>query len=149
VTTCIVDTSILLELLNVPGFVAQHHALLAEFAERQKREHFLLPLVVLIETGNHIAHVPDGAARRKAAEVFVAFAVEALDGELPFVPTPSPARDQMLTWLKDFPDRAMAGVGLADRSLIALWEEQRELQPKRRVYIWSLDQHLLGYDSAG
>ena len=55
----------------------------------------------------------------------------------------------MLTWLKDFPDRAMAGVGLADRSLIALWEEQRELQPKRRVYIWSLDQHLLGYDSAG
>ena len=35
----------------------------------------------------------------------------------------------------------------ADRSLVALWEAHRELQPRRRVYIWSLDQHLAGYDT--
>ena len=147
-TICIVDTSIVLELLNVPGYVAQHSLLLAEFAIRQrKRESFLLSLVVLIETGNHIAHVADGSARRKSAEDFVAFAVQALDGKLPFVPTPSPDAEQIRSWLADFPTCAMAEIGLADRSLIALWDGQRELHQGRRVYIWSLDKHLSGYDT--
>jgi hypothetical protein len=41
----------------------------------------------------------------------------------------------------------MQGIGLADLSLIALWNHQRELHVTRRVYIWTLDRHLTGYDS--
>jgi hypothetical protein len=145
VTICIVDTSILLELLNVPNKASQHDEMVDEFETRQAaRELFLLPIAVLIETGNHIAQVDDGAARRKRA---VDFARAALEGRSPFAPTPFPSEADVGAWLNDFPDRAMAGLGLADMSLIALWEAQRALNPMRRVYIWSVDGHLQGYDA--
>jgi hypothetical protein len=148
VTICIVDTSILLELLNVPKKTAQHKAIVDEFEKRQAaREQFLLSMAVLIETGNHIAHVDDGGARRDRAERFVALAKGALAGESPFAPTPFPSGEEVVTWLADFPDRATEGLGLADRSLIALWEAQRALNAGRRVYIWSVDTHLQGYDA--
>jgi hypothetical protein len=36
---------------------------------------------------------------------------------------------------------------MADASLIELWEQQRALNPTRRVLIWSLDGDLSGYDT--
>lgn len=145
---CIVDTSILVELLNVPGLAAQHEEALESFKQRQRaREQFLLPLAVLIETGNHVAQVANGDARRKAANGFVEFARSALGGRSPFVPTPLPVADELSQWLDDFPDHAMRQIGLADRSLIALWDAQREIQPHRRIYIWALDDHLMSYDT--
>jgi hypothetical protein len=70
-----------------------------------------------------------------------------LKGTSPFVATPLPANADVETWLSDFPSDAMRGVGLADRSVISLWEAQTELNPQRRVYVWSLDKHLSGYDT--
>jgi hypothetical protein len=148
VTICIVDTSIIHELLNVPGWASRHHELVAVYAERQRRaEAFLLPMAVLFETGNHIAQLADGSVRRTTAERFRQFARTALAGQSPFTATPLPSQLDIATWLEDFPDRAMQGIGLADRSLIALWEHHRQLHHARRVYIWSLDQHLAGYDT--
>ena len=148
-TICIVDTSILVELLNLPGLATHHDEVVAEFARRQvAREQFLLPIAVLVETGNHVAQISNGAARRKLADIFVQFARTSLRGESPFTPTPLPSLLDITAWLDDFPDHAMQGVGLADRSLIALWEAQRQLQPHRRVYIWSLDGALVSYDTA-
>lgn len=84
-TICIVDTSILDELLSIPGWASHHDEVLTAYARRQqKREAFLLPIAVLIETGNHVAQVPDGARRRKAAELFQQFARSVLDGQTPF-----------------------------------------------------------------
>lgn len=149
-TICIVDTSIVAELLNLPGFTSHHDELVAAFAERQaRREQFLLPIAVLVETGNHVAQLPDGGARRRSADDFVRFASAALQGTSPFTPTPMPSNAEVAAWLADFPDCAMRGVGLGDRSLIALWEAQRQLHPHRRVYIWSLDQALVSYDVTG
>ena len=147
-TICIVDTSIVVELLNLPGLASRHDGLVAEFEQRQAaREQFLLPIAALIETGNHVAHIPDGTARRKSADDFVQFAVASLHGESPFTPTSLPSIPDVNAWLTDFPDHAMRGVGLADRSLIALWDVQRQLHPQRRVYIWSLDDALISYDT--
>jgi hypothetical protein len=55
------------------------------------------------------------------------------------------------TWLDGFPDYAMREVGLVDRSLVALFEKQRiaNHESQRRVYIWSLDAALAGYDRYG
>jgi hypothetical protein len=50
-------------------------------------------------------------------------------------------------WLANFRDDATRSIGLVDRSVIALFEAQRDLQRHRRVYIWSLDTHLSGYDT--
>lgn len=148
-TICIVDTSILVELLNLRGLASRHDELVAELARRAAAgERFLLPVAVLVETGNHVAQIPDGGSRRRSADDFVRFATISLHGESPFTPTPLPAIADIAAWLSDFPDCAMRGIGLADRSLIALWDAQRQLHPRRRVYIWSLDAALVGYDVA-
>lgn len=147
-TVCIVDTTVLLDLLNVPGLALDHDIRVDEFATRQHaRESFLLPLAVLVETGNHVAQVNQGEQRRKAAADFVEFATTALGGDSPFVPTPLPTSQDIAAWLVDFPEYAMRGVGLGDRSLIAVWAKQHKVQPKRRVYTWSRDEHLSGYDT--
>lgn len=146
-TIAIVDSSVLDELLCVPGRTDRHEEALAAFAARQSREHFLLPLAVLFETGNHVAQASNGQARRACAERFVQFAQQAIQGELPFTPTPSPTSEQLRTWLDRFPERAMEGIGLVDLSLIALWNDQRALHRGRRIYIWSFDEHLGGYDT--
>jgi hypothetical protein len=146
---CIVDTSILCELLKVPRrFTDQHADLLLEFERRQKAgERFLLPLTVVLETGNHIANAPDGTERRRAAEKFVTLVRQSLAGESPFDPAALPGVEDVQSWLDDFVDHAMCGRGLGDRSLIALWQQLSELHPHGRVYIWSLDGDLQGYDT--
>ena len=62
-------------------------------------------------------------------------------------PTPLPSIPDVAAWLTGFPDHAMRGVGLADRSLIAIRDIQRQLHPRRRVYIWSLDDALISDDA--
>lgn len=147
-TICIVDTSILDELLNVPGKASRHVETVAEFEVKQgAREQFLMPIAVMIETGNHIAHCSEGDVRRSRAMTFVEFARTALSGSSPFVATPFPDVNALHGWLDDFPAHAMRSIGLADRSLIALWDEQRELHRTRRVYIWSLDKELHARDT--
>lgn len=148
-SVCIIDTSIVVELLGLPGFSDHHEMHLATFAERaMAKETFLLPLPVLFETGNHVAQIPDGRLRREWADRFVTFAKQALLGETPFVPTPFPAMQDVASWLEDFADHAMRQVGLVDRSLIDLFERQRALlKGTRHVYIWALDQALIGFDT--
>jgi hypothetical protein len=143
----IVDTSVLVELLDVPGRNSTHDDLVADFARRQGQgDEFLLPLAVLFETGNHIAHSSDGIARREAANRFVEFTRRSLAGGSPFVPTPFPEASDVTAWLGAFPDQAARGVGLVDHSLIALWETQRAiLKDRAQVVIWSLDEHLAAY----
>ena len=52
----------------------------------------------------------------------------------------------ILSWLDDFPDNAMRGLSFADLSIIKEWEKACALNPMRRVRIWTLDEHLGGYD---
>ena len=117
-------------------------------AKSAAKEKFILPIAVMIETGNHIAHVTDGGARRVVAERFVEFVGKALDGDLPFSPAPMPEAPAIRGWLSAFVDDATRGVGLADRSIIAVWETQKAFHARSgRVYIWSSDHHLVAYDT--
>ncbi|HEY4239449.1 MAG TPA: hypothetical protein VGM88_06520 [Kofleriaceae bacterium] len=147
-TVCIVDTSVFVELLGLPGFDGDHDFRLAEFEERVRaREKFLLALPVVLETGNHVAQIPD-RDRRRWAEKFVDFIRPALEGNSPFVATEAPTIEQVKMWTADFPAYAMRRVGLVDRSLIELFERERvRLRNTRRIYIWSLDEALMGYDT--
>lgn len=148
-TVCIIDTTIVVELLGVPGLSGDHDACVTAFEERvEAKETFLLPLPVLFETGNHVAQIPDGNRRREWGERFLAFAKPALAGETPFVATPSPSIQEVALWLEDFADYAMREVGLVDRALIDLFERQKAMmRGSRDVYIWSLDHALLAYDT--
>lgn len=83
----ILDTSVLLELLRVPGRFSQAEAVTKEVVRRHEEGHsLLLPLAAILETGNHIARVTDGTLRRQVAERFVGLIRLALVGQAPFTP---------------------------------------------------------------
>jgi hypothetical protein len=73
----------------------------------------------------------------------------AIAGQAPWTPTPFPDQTQLDNWLTAFPDEATRGVGIADLSMIKEFERQCELHRAGRVFVWSLDQHLTGYDRPG
>jgi hypothetical protein len=152
----LLDTSVYLNVLDVPGFNQDRAAVLENFERSiQAGDHFLLPLAAVWETGNHIADLGDGQTRRRYAEVLGADVARAFRGEVPYRATHFPERDEFLCWLGDFPDMVMRsksekkqreGVSLADLSIIKEWERNCDRHPMSRVLVWSLDGDLSGYD---
>lgn len=65
-----VDTSVVLNLLNVPGRNENHSQVQREFSDYRNTTIMVLPVTVVIETGNHSAHVPNDHERREAAKAF-------------------------------------------------------------------------------
>ena len=144
---CLLDTSILCEILEVPNRCQSQAAIEKELKRKiQADERLLLPMISILETGNHIGQNGDGRQRREAAEGFVRFVERALAGETPFTPTPFFELDKLSAWLRQFPDWAMQGSGLGDLTIVQEFHRQCDLNPMRRVYIWSLDKHLSSYD---
>lgn len=145
---CIVDTSVFCELLRVPNMDKEHRAHTKAFKSKiNRRESIILPMATIIETGNHIGQNGDGQQRRSAAERFVKTVKQAIEGESPFTPTPFMDQSTLIRWLDRFPQTAVQRIGLGDLSIQQEWERQRGLHPRRRVYVWSKDKHLAGYDT--
>ena len=143
----IVDTTVFLNVLDVPGCNQDRDTVMDQFEELvMSGANLLLPVAVVMETGNHIADLRSGGQRRNSARVFCDRVQEALDGTAPWVLTPLPDRRQVGTWLERFPDCAMRGLGMSDLSIIDTWEEACKRHRSRRVRIWSCDIHLQGYD---
>ena len=143
----IVDTSVLLNVLDVPSYNQERERVFAEFVRLVDTDaSFLLPLAAIFETGDHIADLRDGGQRRRYAEMFRDRIREALKGEAPWVPIRFPDERQLAEWLTEFPDHAMRGPDLSDLSIIKAWETECARHKGRRVRIWSLDRHLQGFD---
>jgi hypothetical protein len=145
----IVDTSVLCNLLHVPTMDQDAGRADREFRDAvNARDALLLPIPVIYETGNHIAQNGDGRRRRTVAAAFTEMVELAFSGRIPFTPTPLQDHEDMLAWLSEFPERAVAGMGFADLSIVKVFEQQCERNQARRVMIWSYDRHLAGYDRA-
>jgi hypothetical protein len=152
----LLDTSVYLNVLDVPGFNQDRLDVLAKFEDSiRSGDYFLLPLAAVWETGNHIADLVDGQTRRRYAQVLGTDVAKAFRGEVPYRATHFPEREEFLRWLGDFPDVVMRsksekkqreGVSLADLSIIKEWERNCNLHPMSRVHVWSLDGDLSGYD---
>jgi hypothetical protein len=81
-----VDTSVLVELLDVPGKAQRPEKVRAELRDRiQRRQDLVLPTAAVIETGNHIHHVSDGKKRRSCAERFAEILDLSSRGDAPWV----------------------------------------------------------------
>ncbi|MCK9565070.1 MAG: hypothetical protein M0Q43_03350 [Methanothrix sp.] len=140
---CLIDTSIFLEILNVPTKAAHHKQTLNELEIKiQNKETLFLPMGTILETGNHISQNGNGSQRRTCANNFVSQVQKALKGESPFRPIRFLNEDQLLQWLDEFPESAMRGTGLGDLSIIHDFQRLCQQNQRRRVYIWSLDEHL-------
>lgn len=140
---CLIDTTIMVEILNVPRKAGLHKEVLSELETKiQNKETLFLPMATILETGNHIAQNGDGNQRRNCAQKFVDQVQKALNGESPFKPISFLTEIQLQQWLNEFPESAMRGSGLGDLSIVHDFNRICEQNPRRRIYIWSLDEHL-------
>jgi len=143
----IVDTSVLLNIIDVPG----RNQRKAEVLDRlvtliDHGDHLFIPMAAIVEVGNHIAHVDNGAQRRGAAERFVNEVRSALADEAPWKPINFPSNQEVLNWLDAFPDSAMRGIGMGDLSIRQEWEACCRKYPMSRVWVWTLDGDLASLD---
>lgn len=142
IAICLIDTSVFYSLL-----IDRNQGTVAEFQMKiEAGEGIFLPMATIIEMGNHIGQMPNGDDRRQRAVEFVAQVKLAIDGDSPFTAIDFVESEKMLQWLDEFPDWAMQEKGLGDLSIKQDWERQCELNRGRRVYIWSVDGDLDGYD---
>lgn len=153
----LLDTTIYLNVLDVPGRNQQRDEIFNGFRERVcNGDYFLLPLATIWETGNHISRLSSGKLRRQYALQLAENVQSALNGEAPYRTTYFPDRSIFAQWLQAFPDFAQRnkspekiteGVSLSDLSIIKEWELTRDRHPELRVLIWSLDRDLAAYDT--
>ena len=143
----IVDTSILLNILDVPRKSDQR----AEVAEQLRNyiregDQLFLPIATVLETGNHIAQNGDGNQKRQCALRFVEMVRTAVTDSIPWALAPLPDTETLVSWLDDFPDSAGRGVGVGDHAILKAWKQTCDDFPGAGVSVWSLDGHLQGHD---
>ncbi|HEY9800894.1 MAG TPA: type II toxin-antitoxin system VapC family toxin [Leptolyngbyaceae cyanobacterium] len=151
---CLIDTSVFLNLLNVPNCNQQHALVLQDFQDYVEAGcTFLLPMATIIETGNHIAQNGDGTIRRVTALRFVENVKAAFKPKAPWRTTAFPNTTEILEWIDQFPDLAgrnkapgrQEGTSFGDLSIIEEFHKSCKRFPMSEVFIWSLDADLQSY----
>ena len=152
---CLIDTSIFLNLLNVPNRNSERDQAGADFVEYRKLGiQFILPMATIIETGNHIAQNGDGGTRRSTAQRFCQQVRAAFAGEAPYKVSEFPSSVEVLSWLDAFPEHASQnkspkkiteGTSFGDLSIIQEYEKCRRRFSMSEIFIWSLDSDLASY----
>lgn len=151
---CLIDTNVLLNYLDVPT-KNQNKAVVSEQFKKyvSKGVKFIIPFVVILETGNIISQNGDGNTRRDIAKKFVALIEASFNSDAPFVVSDFEIKKEWQEWLNDFVDKAshnkptkrpngkFEGTSLADLSIMKELERLKEFHKKTRskVYVWSND----------
>jgi hypothetical protein len=153
-SVCLIDTSVFLNLLNIPNRNQTHEQVLKDYQIYEESGClFFLPMATIIETGNHIAQNGDGNIRRKNASWFVEQVKAAFNGEAPWIPSQFPQKEEILLWVDQFPELAgknkapnkQEGMSFGDLSIIQEYQKACARFPMTEVFIWSLDSDLKTY----
>ena len=145
----IVDTTVLLNLLNTPQHNQDKRRVLEEFeAIKEDGGRFLLPLAAVFQAGDHIADLRNGNHRWRYAGVLRDQVRRALREEAPWGLAQLADEHGIEAWLAVFPDFANRGkgYGMSALSIVQAWEAARRRIPGQRVRIWSLNRRLQDYD---
>jgi hypothetical protein len=154
----LIDTSVYLVILGIPGFEDGLEPVGARLESMADDARMILPMATVWETGNHISRLASGGQRYQYAHVLLEDVRKAFGGEAPYGPTFFPDKDELMTWLAEFPDHVKAnksstktgeGPSLADVSIIKEWERTCALNEGSSVTIWSLDSDLGAYARTG
>lgn len=146
-----IDTSVLCELLQVPGMCSQHEDIRTEFELRDDDgQRFVIPITAVIETGNHIAQA--NGDRRAAAERFVGFLAAASLGVAPWTVQRLSWDDEFLVELcagnatgQPFIDLASAKMGAGDVAILVERDRFKRDSAYTDVQVWTLDEALGAY----
>jgi hypothetical protein len=147
------DTSVLVEVLSVPGKSQRHDEVAAELRARvEDGESLILPTATIVETGNHIAQVGEGAARRSAAERFTAVLQATIDGKAPWALNGARWDGALLAAIAGgargcppLPEMASQGIGAGDVSILAEAEAYASRVAHVEVRVWTLEHALRAY----
>ncbi len=151
-----VDSSVLLNVLDVPGMNSDSGRLIAEFKPlAQAGVTLVIPTAAVIEVGNHIAQLPVGGARRDRAVLFVRLLRSAVQRQAPWVIAGASWDEDFLARVVDghaqlpgLVDLCTSGVGSGDASILAELQHYRErsdLPSALPVRLWTLDASLQAY----
>ncbi|MCT4621314.1 MAG: hypothetical protein N4A62_18235 [Marinisporobacter sp.] len=145
-----IDTSVLVNILDIPNMNSDKERVLEEYRrlKESEKDTLLLPLATIIETGNHIAHIPNGGVRRSKGKAMAEMLKDMANGNAPWDYYEGEiTRDDLLYFSKEFPDMAMQETGIGDLSIISAYNKYKESVPAiGRIRIWSLDTHLSAYE---
>ncbi|MFI6713355.1 hypothetical protein ACIBF7_43480 [Nonomuraea sp. NPDC050478] len=144
-----VDTSILCNLLDIPGKNQDREMVSGQLADKRSRCRLILPVTAVIETGNHIAQLADGRLRRQYADKLSQLLRLVIEGKAPWVLHSVEWGPEFLRALIDgagtgvpLTDHVMSKLGLGDLCILA----ERELYQRRvsgvEAGIWTLDDQL-------
>ena len=143
-----IDTSVMMNLLEVPGRCTDSEMIKEEFRQViDNKEILILPIATIIEAGNHIAHISNGNSRRTIASKFGEFLRKTAEGKAPWKLYGKELENEGLLYLADhIEENAMQQVGVGDMSIIHAYEQYKSNTPGiGRIMIWSTDKHLQGY----
>lgn len=143
-----IDTSVLVNKLRVPGMCEKAEIIDKEFREAvREKEVLILPIATIIETGNHIAHIPDGNKRRTIAETYGEYLKKTAEGEAPWQFYGVELDKNGLLYLAEhIEEKALNQIGVGDMSIVYAYEQYKRNTPGiGRIMIWSTDRHLQGY----
>ncbi len=145
-----IDTSIIMNLLEIPGKCSDAERVKADFKSIvESGEVLILPFSTIIESGNHIAHIAVGRIRRERSLIFKEFLEKTANNEAPWkLYGVKLEKDDLLALAEKFPDYALQyEMGLGDMSIIHFYEKYKEETPAvGHIMIWSTDRHLSGYE---
>jgi hypothetical protein len=149
---CIIDTSVFVNLLDVPGRNQDKDSVIKTFEEYiELGAIFILPMATIIETGNHIAQNGNGAVRRSTAQRFCTAIKAAFSSEPPYRLSEFPQTKEVLNWIDHFPDlagqnksvqRAGEGTSFGDLSIIEEYNKCVSRFSMTEVFVWSFDEDL-------
>lgn len=149
-----VDTSVLLNLLDVPQRNQDRAEVTALFKERVRAGAILvIPAATIIETGNLIAQLADGGARRDRATRLAGFLTAAAEGRAPWTVVATEWSGEFLQSLVDgggtapsLADLAMQGVGAGDACILRELAAYRSRVPSGlTLSVWTLDAGLAAH----
>lgn len=143
-----IDTSVMLNLLEVPDRCSDAKQVKEQLKDAlDAREVLILPLAVIIETGNHIAHISNGTVRRSIAVKFGEYIRKTAEEEAPWKLYGKELDKEGLLYLAEhIVENAQQKIGVGDMSIIYAYEQFKEKVPAiGTIMIWSTDTHLQGY----
>lgn len=139
-----VDTSVLVNLLNIPYMNERLSEANQEYARLTAADaQFVIPAATLIETGNHIAHISDGNTRYKIGTTFANLIKEAVDGNSTWIVAAELSQTVLQNGLDFFIQSVSQGIGIGDSLICTQFDDfWKNKQPIGTMQLWSFDKHL-------
>ena len=145
-----IDTSVLVNILDIPGMNQDREMVLNEYEVLilESGNTFILPLATIIETGNHIAHINDGSMRRIKGIEFADMLMKIANDESPWkFFEDEVSQDEIRVIAERLPQSVTYSSGTGDLSIISAFEKYRDNTPAiGYIRIWSMDSHLQHYE---